>query len=318
MTEQKFELAMERFRMKKLRRRTPVVLCDGFLVNSRFLNLNSEYSLAQYLAREGFDVWNLSLRGTGRSLNPLRGGPKRWSLDDMIRDDLSTVISYVQRQSGSPRVNWVGFEMGGLLLYGYVQKHRSRSGIGALVTIGAPATFSHTEQEPMKQLLKLQKSSNWKKIFLYLDGPLLGRLLIPLIPNIEQFFYNSENMDPETKQKFLETALAPVNPGVLDHVIVMIDRGEFVSANGDFSYRKNLTKLRIPILIIGGEKDAVAPPNALRATYRAIKSKDRTRRIFGSRPKDSVAYGHYDLILGKKAKEEVFPLIARWLRRRDR
>ena len=317
-TEQKFELAMERIRLKEPRQRTPVVLSHGFLVNSRFMNLTDETSLAKYLAREGFDVWNLSLRGTGRSLNPLGAGSKRWNLDDIIRDDIAAVIAYVQKNSGSPRVNWVGFEMGGLLLYGFGQKNPSKLGLGALVTIGAPATFSHPEQEPMKSLLDLQKSPNWRKLLLYLNGPFVGRTLIPMIPKVEAFFLNPENMDPKVKERLLELALAPVNAGVLDHVTTMIRDGEFVSYNGDYNYRKNLAKLRVPILLIGGEKDAVAPPSSLRSTYRAIKSKDRTRRIFGSLPKDSAAYGHYDLILGKKAKEEVFPLIASWLKRRDR
>ena len=317
-TEKKFKLAMERFRLTNPRQRTPVVLVHGLLVNSHFLNLTREYSLAQYLAEEGFDVWNLSLRGTGRSLKPLKAPPKKWSLDDMINDDLSSVISYVQRQSGSPRVNWVGFDMGGLLLYGYLEKKRSGSGIGALVTIGTPVTFNDPKQEPMKALLKLEDHPTWKKILLYLDGPLVQRLLIPRIPTVEEFFYNPENMDQEVKQRFLETALAPVNPGVLDQVITMVRKGEFVSTTGNHSYRKNLAKIRVPLLIIGGEKDPVAPPQVLRATYRELKSPDRTRRIFGSRPKDSVAYGHYDLILGKKAKEEVFPVIGSWLRKRSR
>ncbi len=317
-TEKKFELAMERFRLKNPRQRAPVVLSHGLLVNSRFLNLTRKYSLAQYLAEEGFDVWNLSLRGTGRSLKPLKAPPKKWSLDDMINDDLSPVIRYIQRQSGSPRVNWVGFEMGGLLLYGYLEKNRSRSGIGALVTIGTPVTFNDPKQEPMKMLLKLGDSPTWKKILLYLDGPLVKRLLIPRISDVEKFFYNPENLDQEVEQRFLETALAPVNPGVLDHLIMMVRKGEFVSATGNHSYRKNLAKIRVPVPIIGGEKDRVAPPQVLRATYRELKSRDRTRRIFGSRPKDSVAYGHYDLILGKNAKEEVFPLIGSWLKKRSR
>jgi hypothetical protein len=56
------------------------------------------------------------------------------------------------------------------------------------------------------------------------------RLLIPRISAIEKFFYNPENIGQEVKQRFLETALAPVNPGVLDHVITMVRKGEFVSA----------------------------------------------------------------------------------------
>ncbi len=317
-TEKKFELAMERFRLKKLRRRTPVVLAHGMMVNSRFMNLTRKYSLAQYLAEEGFDVWNLSLRGTGRSLKPLKSPPKKWSLDDIINDDLSQVIRYVQKQSGSPRVNWVGFDMGGLLLYGYLEKRRSRSGIGAGVTIAAPVMFNDSKQEPMKALLKLDKYPTWKKVVLYIDAPMAKRFLIPRIPAVEEFFYNPENMDPEVEQRMLETALAPVNPGVLDHVITMVREGEFVSATGSHSYRKNLSRIRVPILIIGGEKDPLAPPKVLRATYRELKTPDRTRRIFGSRPKDSIAYGHYDLVLGKKAKEEVFPLIANWLKKRSR
>lgn len=317
-TEEKFELALERLRLgKKAQRRIPVILSHGFLVNSRFLNLDKDHSLAKYLAEEGFDVWNLSFRGTGRSLNPLRGGPKKWTLDDMINRDLSVVIRYVQKESGSSKVSWVGFEMGGLLLYGYLEKNR-RSGIAGLVTIGAPAIFDRSEQEPMKRLLKLEESPTLKKVLLYLDAPFLGRLAIPLVPGIEKLFYNPENIEQGVKEKLLETALAPMNPGVLDHLLLMIERGEFVSARGNFSYRKNLGKIRVPVLLIGGEKDPLAPPEALRGTSRALGSRDRRLRIFGSRTKSSVPYGHFDLILGKKSRQEVFPVIGRWLKRRDR
>ena len=38
-------------------------------------------SLARYLAEQNFDVWNLSLLGTGRSLKPLKNAPDGWTLD---------------------------------------------------------------------------------------------------------------------------------------------------------------------------------------------------------------------------------------------
>ena len=317
-TEEKFEIALERFRLgKKASRRTPVILSHGFLVNSRFMNLDKSHGLAEYLAQEGFDVWNMSFRGTGRSLNPLRGGPKRWTMDDIIDRDISAVIQYIQKETGRSKVSWVGYEMGGMLAYGYLEK-KDKSGLAALVTIGAPATFDSSEQEPMKELLKMEESPTLKKIFLYLGGPFFERILIPLVPKIENFFYNPENIEQKVKERFLETALAPINPGVLDHVLVMIKQGEFVSAKEDFNYRKNLSKIRLPVLLIGGEKDKLAPPEAIRSVRRGICSKDLTLRIFGSGSKDSVSYGHFDLILGKKAKDEVFPVIGKWLKRRDR
>ncbi|MFQ5903023.1 MAG: alpha/beta fold hydrolase [Candidatus Binatia bacterium] len=317
MTDEKFELALVRLRIgKKARRQSPVILSHGLFVNSRFLNLDEDHSLGRYLAKEGFDVWNLSLRGTGRSLNPLRWGTKTWTLDDIIDRDISAVIRYVQKETRRSRIIWVGYGMGGLLLYGYLEK-RGDSGLVALVTIGSPVTFTDTEQEPMKRLLKLEENPTLKKIFLYLNGPFLGRILIPLVPKIEGVFYNRENIGDEVKKRLLEEALADINPGVLDHLLLMIKRGEFVSAKGDFSYRKNLAKIQIPVLLIGGEKDRLAPPAVIRTVRRTLGSKDRTLRIFGPRSKDSVAYGHFDLILGKKAREEVYPVIGRWLRQRD-
>ncbi len=155
-----------------------------------------------------------------------------------------------------------------------------------------------------------------KKVLLYLDAPLLGKVLIPIVPELEKLFYNPENMDEETKQKVLESALAKVHPGVLDQLSLMIKRGEFVSADGEYSYLKNLWKVRIPLLIIGGEKDSLAPAQTLRTVYRRARSKVRTLKIYGSSSKDSAKYGHFDLIVGKKAKGEVFPRIAKWLKRR--
>jgi polyhydroxyalkanoate synthase len=316
-TTEKFELALERLRFGKAARyRVPVILSHGFFVNNLFLNLDEEHSLGRYLAREGFDVWNLSLRGIGRSLDPLKGGPKRWTLDDMIDKDLSAVIGYVRQESKSARVSWVGYELGGLLAYGYLVK-KGGLGLGALVAIAAPATFHHAEQAPIKKLLKLEESPLLKKAFLNLNGPFLGRTLIPLVPAIERLFYNPENIAEEIKAKWLEETLAAINPGVLDHLLRMIKQGEFVSADGSFSYRRNLGKIQIPLLLVGGEKDPLAPPESMRLIHRAGKSATRTLRIFGPRSKDSLGYGHVDLILGKKAREEVFPVIARWLKQRD-
>jgi polyhydroxyalkanoate synthase len=138
-----------------------------------------------------------------------------------------------------------------------------------------------------------------------------------LAPKVEAFFYNADNIEDEIKEKLLEEMLVEINPGVLEQLLLMIERGEFVSAKGDFSYRKNLSEIQIPFLLIGGEGDKVAPPGAIRAVYRAVGSGDRTLRIFGARSKDSVDYGHIDLILGKKAKDEVFPVIGRWLKQLD-
>ena len=319
-TGEKFELALERLHApEKARHPRPVVLSHGFFLNSLFLNLSEDHnhSLAGYLAEAGFDVWNLSFRGSGRSLNPLRDGPKSWNLDDMIDKDIPAVVGYIQKAAARPKVDWIGYEMGGLLLYGFLEKKGAAS-IGAGVTIAAPVTFNDPEQEPMKKLVALEERPALKRFFLYLNGPVLGRLLISMVPKIGGLFYNRDNIEDETLQKLLGEGLTEINPGVLDQLLLMIRRGEFVASRGNFSYRRHLARIRAPLLLVGGESDALAPPGAIRAVYREIGSKERTLRIFGPRSKDSAAYGHLDLILGKRSAQEVFPVIERWLSRRDR
>ena len=47
MTEEKFELALERLRIgKKAKRQWPIVLSHGLFVNSLFMNMGEEQSLA--------------------------------------------------------------------------------------------------------------------------------------------------------------------------------------------------------------------------------------------------------------------------------
>ena len=43
----------------------PVVLCHGISSNARFWDLAPDRSLADWLVAQGYDVWNLDLRGHG-------------------------------------------------------------------------------------------------------------------------------------------------------------------------------------------------------------------------------------------------------------
>jgi len=45
----------------------PVILCHGLTYNALFWDLIPECSFAEYLSSQGFDVWAVSLRGSGLS-----------------------------------------------------------------------------------------------------------------------------------------------------------------------------------------------------------------------------------------------------------
>ncbi|MDE0031892.1 MAG: alpha/beta fold hydrolase [Deltaproteobacteria bacterium] len=315
-TEKKFEISAKRFRLNKnLRHPRPVILIHGLLVDSRFLDYGRT-SLARYLADAGFDVWNLSLRGTGRSLNPLGWGKKPWNLDDILKDDLPAVLEYVRETTGEAEVFMVGFDLGGALAFahaGTVPEH----GVAGIVGIAAPMSFDSPEQDGLDVLLRLDRNPTLRNALLYWSSSALNRYLF-MLPGLKDVFYNPGNMDPRVAQQLQETLLIPVNPGVLDQLTTIVDRDEFVSADGAVSYRDALSNIRVPVLLVGGAADPIAPPEALKTVYSEIASEDRDLMIFWSDPEEDTRYGHFDLILGRNARKEVFPLIRRWLELQDR
>ena len=314
-TDKRFEISAKRFRLSRnVRHPRPVILIHGLLVDSRFLEFGRA-SLAEYLAEAGFDVWNLSLRGTGRSLNPLGWGNKPWTLDDILKDDLPAVIEYVRKTTRTSQVFVVGYELGGVLAFAHVGT-AAEHGVAGVVGIAAPMTFHSREQDRLDILLRLDRQPTLRNALLHWSSSAVNRLLF-MVPGFREVFYNPGNMDPEVARQLLETLLIPVNPGVLEQLITIVEKDELVSADGATSYRDALSRIRIPVLLVGGAADPIAPPEALKTVYSELSSEDRDLMIFWSDSDEDTSYGHFDLILGRNAREEVFPLIRRWLELQD-
>jgi polyhydroxyalkanoate synthase subunit PhaC len=66
----------------------------------------------------------------------------------------------------------------------------------------------------------------------------------------------------------------------------------------------------IPLLIIAGSHDSLAPPDSVRPAYVRSRSSDKTYRVF---PR-----GHIDLLVGRDTTTTIWPLVATWLTTRAR
>jgi polyhydroxyalkanoate synthase len=75
----------------------PVLLVHGFGQNRYAWHLPSR-SLANHLARAGFDVFNLDLRGHGRSRQ--MGARMSRGVSDYIDEDLPLAVEEIQRHAG--------------------------------------------------------------------------------------------------------------------------------------------------------------------------------------------------------------------------
>ncbi|MCZ6701052.1 MAG: hypothetical protein O7B80_05325, partial [bacterium] len=145
-----------------------------------------------------------------------------------------------------------------------------------------------------------------------LASPLGGAVQTPL----DALFYNRDNMDRATISRLFFIGVEDISPAVLDQFNQMIRTGEFKRADGSYNYTRNLGKVTVPVLLLSGQVDNLAPPEVVRYAYDQVASTDKTYRMFGRVNGYRANYGHNDLVLGIHARDEVFPLIADWLTER--
>src|SRR5688572_7458206 len=88
--------------------RAPVVLIHGYGQNRYAWHLPAR-SFSNHLARAGFDVFNLELRGHGRSRH--LGARRPGDVTDFVREDVPAAIAEVQRLSGGRRVYVIGHSL---------------------------------------------------------------------------------------------------------------------------------------------------------------------------------------------------------------
>jgi pimeloyl-ACP methyl ester carboxylesterase len=90
--------------------------------------------------------------------------------------------------------------------------------------------------------------------------------------------------------------------------------GTFASADGSLDYRRNLRRIETPTLVVAGACDRLATPETVAAAFEGINTSAKRVLVLGTENGLGSDYGHVDMILGRRAPDEVFPVIGNWLR----
>lgn len=316
-----WRLALYRYRPPRGGHASPVVLCHGMSSNRWDMDGPGRLSLARYLRRRGYDVWVIELRGAGRSTRPSwwNGKSYTWSFEDYVQHDAPAALRVVLRETGARQVHWVGHSMGGMIAYALLMGP-IHAKIASAVTLGSPtmSEVGHPVLDfgiPYRGLLRYVPSRLPLGVMARVGAPFAGPLSRLLARSVADLGFHEGNADPALLRTLMLTAIDDVPASLLREFARWYDTRAMSDRYQMFDFTEHLERVTSPVLVIAGSHDELTPVRDLETVYRRIASSDKAFRVVGRAYGAARNYSHADLILGRHAPDDVYPIVGEWLER---
>jgi pimeloyl-ACP methyl ester carboxylesterase len=301
-----WKLALGTRRPRGAERPLPVLLVHGLASNRWALDSGvEEFSLAAHLAAAGFRTFSLDLRGHGDS----RRGPagaRPWTFDHYVNEDVPAALDAIRRETGEEQVLWVGHSLGAVAGLVSCQLHPDR--IAGIVAIAGPMSWDVDG-----------RVAGYVRLGALVDGRFnrkVARMLAPWAglahPRAADLAINGRNVDRAVFRRLLANGIENVSGPLFQQLSEWVTQDVCRSADGEHDYRAGLAGCRQPALFLAAPGDLLAPPGVVRATFESWGG-PRTYVEFKRGAGHSADYGHTDLLVGRNAPTEVFPVVSGWL-----
>lgn len=279
-------------------------------------------SLARHLQRAGWDVWVLELRGAGQSRRRLQLPRARygWTFEDYAHHDVPAAISLVRDLTGQPRVFWVGHSLGGMVAYAALMTPIADSFAG-VVTLASPG-MTDIGHEALDRWIALRRwlrfaparlPSRWAA---WIGSPFAGAIASSVPTLIRDWTWHPDNLDLDVVRFMMRHGVEDLPRSLLVEFARWYEAKRMSDRYKLFSFGDHFERIRAPMLVIAGGRDRLTPPADLRRLVDRLGSADKTFWLAGHASGLAHEYSHVDLVLGRHAPEEIYPVVAGWLEQR--
>ena len=284
-----------------------MLLVHGFGQNRYAWHLPSR-SLVNHLARAGFDVFNLDLRGHGRSRDLGARMPK--GVADYIREDLPIAVEEVQRHTGNKPVFLVGHSLGGLVCYAAAP--RLAGAVAGVASIGSPYHFTRGSWAlgAIRVFFRAMSIAHIKPVNAPIFMSPWGMVMKRSRFLAESRFYpiplrgwHAGALEPEIFEEHLRLAFDRGSIAEMSNLFAWATERRFGGSESDFVER--FEQMDVPLLVVAGANDDLAPPASVRPAFANSVSRDKTYR--------AVPLGHIDLLVGREAPKLTWRVVEEWL-----
>jgi cholesterol oxidase len=295
-----------------------VLLVHGLGSSSGIFRADTiDTNLVEYLASFGYDVWTLDTRGSFELPSALG----EWTLDDLAASDVPVAVARIREVTGAAGVAVVAEGAGALASLGSVLA--GTPGIASVVAIG---TGTHVQLPKGRNLgrgidddLSLDRADS-------LGGRVADRFLkLQRVQKEERcasavcrrathvygLLYEHDKLNRATHESLHELLALPSRTAIA-HLAAIAKRGRLVAADGSDVYLSNLPRLTVPVTLVHGDESEAFLAEGARMSAAALREAVDPELVALHVVPD---YGHLDLVIGKDAAVDVYPLVVEHLER---
>jgi hypothetical protein len=135
-------------------------------------------------------------------------------------------------------------------------------------------------------------------------------------PPAAELAINGRNVDRAVFQRLLANGIEDVSGPLFQQLREWVREDSCRSADGVRDYRAGLSACLQPALFLAAPRDHLAPPGVVRESFE-VWGGPRTYVEFSRAAGYSADYGHTDLLVGRNAAADVFPVVSGWLASRS-
>ncbi|MFT4974988.1 MAG: polyhydroxyalkanoate synthase [Myxococcota bacterium] len=285
--------------------RPPVLLVHGFAQN-RYSWHTSGRSMSAWLAAAGFDVWNLELRGHGRSRSDGQLGAEQFA--DYVADVLHAAACLPARAA------WIGHSLGGAAIYGAAAVAPEASwgviGLGGLYGFAQHNWLMRILCRSTRRIVETPGGALLQNLQVRtrMGGGLLARVYS--LSDVAGYAIPLSGWWPGSiEEDLLEERLTRGFDWT--SVTVWMEMSRW-GAGAPFDYDPLWQQADVPLLVMLGDKDHLLTPGDGRLAFDRSPSRDKTLTILDDF-RNETHWGHLDLILGRHARRHVWTPIRDWM-----
>jgi cholesterol oxidase len=312
-------------------RRGPVLLASGFGMSSTSFLLDTvNTNLAEHLVERGYDVWLFDYRAS----IDLPSSRSAFSLDDIATTDWPQAVAEVRNVTGAGSVQALGHCVGSVSLMMALAAGLSdvRSAVCMQFTLH-PVTSYLNQVKAAAKVDKLMGRIGLSKVapltgvtvpntaldLMLRTVPMpraerCGKALCRWINAIYGCTHTHDQLDDATHDQ-LDDMFGVGDLAALGQMGTIMQRRLAVDRSGHEAYTRHPERLRLPILLVQGEKNYIFRPAGSMRTLRWLQTANEAslyeRALLPG-------YAHLDALIGRDAATDVYPVLSEHLDRFNR